>query len=533
MTRQRVGIALALALGMLITYEVVTSPGPNGVTVMRRRGAGAVSYGADCVCQQVDPAVVVRGETDHANQDGNIGYCSKTGSFSALDAGDLVSCTANIPRIQNGAVLTEAMTTNWLYDGTDFTAWGKLNVNVAVPTVAANLAKGPDGQQTADFICFPATTGADLSSMHNGSPYGASLPICPNDGGQCLQSIYLQGALPDGGACGGSDPTCTDGGADGGLVSTDGGVCGVDPNCYDGGLDFCSYDGVAWHCNTAAFVGSTWLRSSRDGGVSDSNGYWIFGNESLVSGIARPAQCVFAWGAMAESNTATVSSPIASTGTLANGQLWTRMADQVENRLKVTRTAWLGDSLSANTVASTTSATVYPRAPERYATDTGRTVDNWAVNGATLQTDCEAQWTNWAARSNPQQIVEWCGTNDIIIGGATGDATWNALDAWLEGTLLPTGAHVVLVNLTPWKGYSGYSAGLNTQRLAFNADMATWCALADGGVRFGVTCIDMAAALWDPADHDSLLAANAAPDHLHLSQVGALLAGDTVAAGAP
>jgi len=469
------------------------------------------SLGSNCACAQVNSKVVVRGETEHVSQDGNIGYCSKTGTFDVLDAGDLVACTANIPRVQSGAVLAEGMTTNLIYNGTTFNTWGKVNVVSAAPTVVADLAYAPDGQKTADFICYDsATSGVGLSSTAMGAAYASGLPACPIDGGQCLQSVYLRGALPDGGEC------------------------GSDPNCYDGGIDFCAYDGANWRCSTAHFDGNRWQRSARDGGTTtDVNGYWIMGNESLVSGVSRPTQCLFAWAAEAEGNVSGPSSPIASNQVLSNGQLWTRMADQVENRTGFARTAWLGDSLSANTVASTSSVTVYPRAPEVYATQTGRTVDNWAVNGATFATDCEAQWSTWAARSNPQQTVVFCGTNDIIISGLTGHALWTTYETWVEHTLIPSGTKVILSNLTPWKGYSGYTPTLNGYRLDFNSDMASWCADADGGVRFNVTCVDTASGVWDPADHDQLLAINAAPDHLHFSLAGAADAGHKFAVTAP
>ncbi len=192
------------------------------------------------------------------------------------------------------------------------------------------------------------------------------------------------------------------------------------------------------------------------------------------------------------------------------------------------RTAWLGDSLSANTVASTGSSPINPRAPEQYASKSGRVVDNWAHNGATLLTNIEGQWTLFGAPSGAKRIIVWGGINDIIIGQVPGHTLWTTYKVFTDARLAEGNA-LVLINLTSFGTYSGWTSGLQTEADNFNSDMAAYC----GGSPAGVTCIDMQTALWDPAAHLNLLAANAAPDGLHLSQVGATLAGNTVFAGAP
>lgn len=460
----------------------------------------AVSLGSNCACAQLSDWVAVRGRPDVA-EDGRVGFCSTNGSFESADAGDFVACAINTPRVMAGAMLVEpsgspTLRINYLNNASQFdnADWVKLGVTSAAPVVVADQAAGPTGSVSGDLVTFAATTAADLSVLIKSTGSG-TVGRCPPSAAHASGQCYLLGATLDGGT-------------------------------KLGTLDMGLYSGAVWGSVACAYNGITWTRCKNEDKPTGANGDFYIGNGSAVTGIARPAQSVYMWGCGCEEG-ANASSPIDSTTPLSNGQQWTRMPDIITSS-GGRRTAWVGDSLSANTVASTSSTQVYPRAPERYATQSGRVVDNWAMNGATLLTDIEGQWTTYGLRSGATRIIIWGGINDIVIGGVSGHALWTAFLTFVQARLAE-GRTVVLINLTPFKGYVGYTAGLNTQRLDFNSDMAAYCA----GLPTGVTCIDMAAALWDPADHDALLAANAAPDSLHLSQTGATLAGDTVVAGAP
>lgn len=466
-----------------------------------RPTAGA-RLGSNCACQQVASKVVVRGRPDTA-ENSKTDFCSLSGSFDTASAGDFVSCGINTPRVMNNAVLVEptgspSIRINYLDNASQFDSadWVKLSVTAAAPVVVADQATGPQGTATADLVTFAATAAGELSALTKSTGSG-TIGRCPPSVSHASAQIMIKGTTLDGGATSGT-------------------------------LDMGIYDGAAWHSVTCAYT-SSWARCKNEDQATGANGDFYFGNGTLVTGTTRPGQSVYLALAGCEEG-ANASSPIDSTSPLSNGQKWSRMPDVVTNNYGVTRTAWIGDSLSANTVASTSSTQVYPRAPERYATLSSRTVDNWAVNGATLLTDVAAQWTTYGSRTNASRIVIWGGINDIIIGGVAGHTLWTNFLTFVRARIAESRT-VVLVNLTPFKNYSGWSAGLETEKDNFNSDMATYCSSNDGGSL--VLCIDMAASLAAPGDPDTLDSGYSAPDGLHLSQTGATAAGNFVYAGAP
>ncbi len=294
-----------------------------------------------------------------------------------------------------------------------------------------------------------------------------------------------------------------------------------------GTLDLTLSDGVGWSCQACAYNTSRWTRCELDNITTSATGALIIGNNSNVCLVSRPAQSVYMAMGQCEAGAGPASSPIDSTGLPPAGQLWRRLPDQVENQ-GVQRTATLGDSLTANLSAQSATTLVYPRWPERYATLSGRTVDNWAINGAGLTgpSNVQLQYSDWAARSAPQRLAILVGINEIL-NGSDGHTLWTAYQTWIE-SLSPMPATLILMNLLPFGAYSGWTAGKETQLTNFNADMATYCAAHPA-----ILCIDTHQAMWDPGDHTMLNPSYAAVDGLHLSQAGANALGDAVFAGAP
>lgn len=494
---------MAVACGQAVVPTAAIFPrGCRDRACMRQRAiSNEVAPQTDCSCAQDPALVVVRGRTTAA-EEGLVDFCSKGGTFDSAAPGDFVACPANTPRRMNGAVLVEPdagplLRINYLLTASQFDSdWAQIGVVSAAPVVVPDQAIGPSGTMTADLVTFDATTlGIGLSALvkATGSSTTGHCPVVAHASAQ----VYVMGTTLDGGSTSGT-------------------------------LGMGIYDGSAYQSVLCSYTGAAFTRCKKENVDSSgaSGGNFYIGNASLLTGGTLPAQSVFLAMASCEEGT-NVSSPIDDTSVLANGQVWTRMPDQVEP-MSIARTAWIGDSLSANTVASTSSTQVYPRAPERYAADSSRTVDNWAIDGAELVSNCELQWTNWAQRSNPGQLVILCGINDIIIGGANGHTLWSTLQSFLTA-LSPMPAKIVLLNLLPFGNYSGWTSTEETQRLNFNSDMAAYC----GGAGPGTVCVDSNSAMWDPSNHANLNPTFAAPDNLHLNQVGANALGDTVFGVAP
>lgn len=467
----------------------------------RRSSRGGVAcstsdLGANCACSQIASKVVVRGRTT-AGLIGFTDFCSTNGSFESAAPGDFVACGPNVPRVQAGAILQESKAINRLVDSSIFnsTTWAKTGVGSVAPTVTANYCLAPDGTMRGDLITFEAASAAQLSEIQQSTDTGTgSCPLLDGGVNVSLQ-IYAWGVTLDGGTTSGT-------------------------------TDLCSYNDTVYGCTQVSWTGAGYTRLKRQNVVRSTKGQFLFGNSGLVSGVSHPQQSVCIAFAGCEEG-ATVSSPIDAPASLTTGELNTRMGDQVE-AISLTRTAWIGDSLSAKTVASNSSNIINPRGPERYATLTSRVVDNWAVSGARFTTNngtlisCVNQYSTWASRSGPQQVVLWCGINDIVGLSAVGATLWATEKAWIDA--LPAGTKRILLNLAPFH----LSGAQETERVAFNTAMAADCVLNPTWV-----CVDIDLVLRDPGNHAELLSTYAAPDLGHLSQAGATAVGDAVAAAAP
>lgn len=488
----------------------------------------AALQSAPCECAQVTrntctspaPGILIaqRGvETLSGDPSPEYSYCTKS-SLTSLHAGDLVGCLANTPRIRptnaDGtgalAVFTESRRWNTTLDSNDFSSgtWNPTGVGVAAPTIVANAAIGPDGQATADLVQFKATTAADLSEIF--SKASAQQSGCPMDGGGNISaSIYVAGA------------------ADAGASAT-------------GTIDICTYNGAAWQCSDCNFVaysptgapdgGATgWTRCVHENYAQDSSGvgYFLIGNASLVAvgTPARPLQGVYLAKAQCEKG-ATVTSPIdtgasrpmlASADTVSVQQPTCRTADAI--------TACVGDSLTGLESVGSEYIALTQRWPDRYATVTSRTVNNWAHNGDKVA-DAILQWSTYGSRTRAQRIIFWAGINDIIGDSANGTTLAGTVTTWIAARAAES-LFVTAVGLAPCKAYSGWSAGKQTQLLAFNTALSTYC----GAHPTECVYVDVYSVLTDGADN--LNPTYGAPDGLHLNQAGATLVGDTIASTSP
>lgn len=182
------------------------------------------------------------------------------------------------------------------------------------------------------------------------------------------------------------------------------------------------------------------------------------------------------------------------------------------------RTGWVGDSISTVT---------YGDAPGRYGTGRGRYVDNWAVGGATVTTDIQGQWNSHATSHHTVMVFEG-GVNDIR-ADVTGAALASTVQAFLS-SVESSGRHVVFNNIGPWHNGPSWTSGRQTETVAYNAAMATWCSAHPT-----VTCVDLYTALGNAGGGDAtaLLPAYDSGDHLHPSNTGAQAIADAVAAAYP
>ncbi len=168
----------------------------------------------------------------------------------------------------------------------------------------------------------------------------------------------------------------------------------------------------------------------------------------------------------------------------------------------ITRAGWVGDSLSAN-------VPVTEKIPEGFFRRASINGTNFAHGGD----DFTLIAAQWAASGNGtyDTVVLWGGVNDIILDGTTGAALYATELAWVKERAR-RGVHVYWLDITPFKGYVGSDATKVTYRNDFNTAQAAYCVSPDTNVK----CVTVSQLVWNPADHDALLAA-CSSDLLHFT----------------
>ena len=119
------------------------------------------------------------------------------------------------------------------------------------------------------------------------------------------------------------------------------------------------------------------------------------------------------------------------------------------------------------------------------------------------------------------------GINDIR-NDVTGATLATTVQTFI-GTLTADSRTVIFINLSPFGNNVSWTSGRQTQLVAYNSAMATWC-----GTHPAVTCVDMytvqSAGGGSP---QNLKAANDSGDGLHWNGTGGQAAADQVFAQAP
>jgi hypothetical protein len=151
-------------------------------------------------------------------------------------------------------------------------------------------------------------------------------------------------------------------------------------------------------------------------------------------------------------------------------------------------------------------------------------VQAFAVSGSSIA-DSGTQYNTSVRGNGFTKVIDNAGINDML-GGSSAATAWAAMQPILDG-MVSDGVFVVLVNVTPCRGYSGCPMAAVT---TYNASEAAWVAANPGHAGL----VDANALLRDPNDHDSLapicLSAPGASDSLHPNDACSVLMAAAIAA---
>lgn len=176
------------------------------------------------------------------------------------------------------------------------------------------------------------------------------------------------------------------------------------------------------------------------------------------------------------------------------------------------RVACLGDSITATAAARDT--ITFPGRLEialNGAHPGGYTVGNFGVS-ATTTSQHVTTWANSIRSKGYDVLVLLTGVNDFATG-VTGATAWTNADTIITQALAD-GLTVVVVTTLPWGGYSGWTAGKQTETDTFLTSLRA---------RASITLVDTYPAFETAAGSDLLKASyndGAAADGLHLDTDG-------------
>ncbi len=138
---------------------------------------------------------------------------------------------------------------------------------------------------------------------------------------------------------------------------------------------------------------------------------------------------------------------------------------------RVGNSVWIGDSIIYGTGN-------IPQTPYvQLSASLGRTVVGAGVGGNTTS-QCSSRWTSTYKAASYATLIWSCGVNDVA-GGITGaTASNNAIAVFNEAKAL--GMTVIVTGIMPWKNSTGWSAGKNTEGIAYNTAVEAW-AVSNGG----------------------------------------------------
>lgn len=254
-------------------------PAPTELALFEFAPSNGAGMGPACACAAPTGA---KGEALTFAR-ASSGTCLKTVGTApqAIANGDMVTCTSNQARVMPGAdgtslngLLVEDARTNGALRSQELgnAAWTKAHGGDATadPVITSDYAVAPDGTTTAERLQIPAAT-------VGGGGYSFIFQAFAADPSSA--SIFVRGCeiLYDGGC----DPNPDGFNQDGGTSS--------------GTTDLCVYNG-SWNCASCAYASTSWARCAKANVASGADiGFGNFSGNG--SGINRPAQDIFAWGA--------------------------------------------------------------------------------------------------------------------------------------------------------------------------------------------------------------------------------------------
>lgn len=180
--------------------------------------------------------------------------------------------------------------------------------------------------------------------------------------------------------------------------------------------------------------------------------------------------------------------------------------------------AWIGDSIIRGVGA-------LPLTPPRYLTAlTVVGVVNAGVPSNTIAA-CGSRYNSTYAAGGYRTIIWSCGVNDMAAGTAGATAA-TAAQVYLADAR-SRGMKVIITGIMPWKNSTGWTAGKQTETVAYNSAMSTW---AGSNGAFYVSTASMGGQGGDP---DLLLNEFDSGDLIHPNSAGASALATLVNAASP
>ena len=180
---------------------------------------------------------------------------------------------------------------------------------------------------------------------------------------------------------------------------------------------------------------------------------------------------------------------------------------------------WIGDSIVYGNAS-------LPLDPPSRLTDLQptRPVFNSGV-GSNVIASCGARY-NATIAGNYQTLIWSCGVNDMAAGTAGATAA-TAAQVFLADARA-RGMKVIVTGIMPWKNSAGWTAGKQTETVAYNSAMSTWAGA--NGAFYVPTIASMGGGGGDP---DVIAVAYDSGDLIHPNSAGALQFATLVSAQSP